>query len=72
MTTQDYENVISVLKADKEQSMQEYKNALSASLRMYKEDFLELSQMENSEDVQYALIDTINNIFHVLEKHGVK
>lgn len=72
MTSKDYEDIISILKSDKEQSMQEYKNALSASLRIYKEDFLELSQMENSEDVQIALIDTMNNIFRVLEKYGVK
>lgn len=66
------EEALSVCKADKEQSHVEFCNSLSASLKVYHEDFWELREMEPSADVQEALIETLDSIFKVLSKNGIK
>jgi len=63
--------VIDIVKADKTESSQEFKNALGASLKTFHTDFVELKGMEMSNDVGYAISDTLENVFKVLEKNGI-
>ncbi len=63
--------VIDIVKADKTESSQEFKNALGASLKAFHTDFVELKGMEMSNDVGYAISDTLENVFKVLEKNGI-
>lgn len=63
--------VINIVKADKTESAQEFKNALGASLKSFHTDFEELKAMEMSNDVGLAIVDTLENVFKVLEKNGI-
>ena len=63
--------VINIVKADKDESSQEFKNALAASLRICMQDFKELKELEMSDDVGYAAIDTLENVFKILGKNGI-
>lgn len=63
--------VIGIVKADKTESAQEFKNALAASLRSFYVDFEELKSMDMSEDVGYAIVETLDNVFKALDKNGI-
>ncbi len=63
--------VIDIVKADKSEAAQEYKNALAASLKTYYEDYLELKEMEMSADVGEAMSVTLEGVFGLLEKNGI-
>ena len=63
--------VIDIVKADKSESSQEYKNALAASLRTYHGDYMELKKMEMSADVGEAMSVTLEGVFAMLEKNGI-
>lgn len=63
--------VIGIVKADKTESSQEFKNALGASLKTFHTDFVELKGMEMSNDVGFAMSETLENVFKVLEKNGI-
>lgn len=65
------EEVINIVKADKSESAQEFKNALGAALKTYRTDFEELKGMEMSNDVGLAIIETMDGVFKVLEKNGI-
>ena len=62
---------INIVKADKDESSQEFKNALAASLRICLQDFKELKDLEMSDAVGYAAIDTLENVFKILGKNGI-
>ena len=64
--------VIDIVKADKSESELEFKNALAASLKSYYVDFDELRNMDMSEDVGLAIVETMDGVFKVLEKNGIK
>ena len=63
--------VISIVKADKVESSQEFKNALAASLRMSMKDFKELKELDMNDDVGYAVIDILESVFKILDKNGI-
>lgn len=63
--------VIDIVKADKSESAQEYKNALAAALKTYYTDFVELKEMGTSDDVGLAVIETFDEVIKVLEKNGI-
>lgn len=63
--------VIDIVKADRTESAQEFKNALAASLKNSYVDFEELKSMGMSDDVGYAIVETLDNVFKVLEKNGI-
>lgn len=63
--------VIDIVKADKDESSLEFKNAIVAALRTYIQDFRELQKEDMCEDVGYAMIDTLEGVFKVLEKNGI-
>ena len=63
--------VINIVKADKSESYQEFKNALGASLKNFYTDFNELKSMDMSNDVGFAMSETLENVFKVLEKNGI-
>lgn len=63
--------VIDIVKADKSESAQEYKNALAASLKTYYGDYMELKKMEMSADVGEAMSVTLEGVFGLLEKNGI-
>lgn len=65
------DDVIGIVKADKDESAQEFKNALAASLRTFMVDYKELVSMEMSSDVGYALAETLDGVFKVLAKNGI-
>jgi len=68
----DHRNeVIDIVKADKNESAQEFKNALGVSLKSYMQDYEELKTMDMSDDVGYAIIDTLEGVFKTLEKNGI-
>lgn len=62
---------LEIVKADKDESAQEYKNALVASLKIFYNDFVELKEMEMSVDIGMALEDTLNDLFEALRKKGI-
>ena len=69
----DHRNeVIDIVKADKSESAQEYKNALAAALKAFYSDFVELKDMEMTTDVGVAMADTLECIFDVLGKNGIE
>lgn len=63
--------VIDIVKADRTESAQEFKNALAASLKNVYVDFEELKSMEMSDDVGYAVVETLDSVFKILEKNGI-
>jgi len=63
--------VIQIQKADKVESAQEFKNALGASLKSYMQDFGELKSMDMSDEVGYAISDTLEGVFKILSKNGI-
>lgn len=63
--------VIDIVKADKSESEQEFKNALAASLKTYLQDYKELKALDMSDDVGYAIIETLEGVFKVLDKNGI-
>ena len=63
--------VIDIVKADKNESAQEYKNALAAALKTFYADYSELKAMEMSDEVGAAMADTLEDVFKVLEKNGI-
>lgn len=63
--------VIDIVKADKSESSQEYKNALAAALKIFHSDFMELKTMEMTADVGAAMADTLESVFEILEKNGI-
>lgn len=63
--------VIDIVKADKTESAQEFKNALAAALKNSFIDFDELKAMEMSDDVGEAVVETLDNVFKILEKNGI-
>lgn len=63
--------VIDIVKADKTESAQEFKNALAAALKNSFIDFDELKAMEMSDDVGEAVVETLDNVFKTLEKNGI-
>lgn len=63
--------VIDIVKADRTESAQEFKNALAASLKNVYVDFEELKSMDMSDDVGYAVVETIDSVFKILEKNGI-
>lgn len=63
--------VIDIVKADKDESSQEFKNALAASLRIYRQDFTELKELDMSNDVGFAVIDILESVFKTLGKNGI-
>lgn len=63
--------VIDIVKADKEESSREFKNALAAALRSYMKDLKELKEQDMSEDIGYGVLDTLEGVFKVLEKNGI-
>lgn len=63
--------VIDIVKADRTESAQEFKNALAASLKNFYVDFEELKLMDMSDDVGYAIVETLDNVFKILEKNGI-
>ena len=63
--------VIDIVKADKSESDQEYKNALGAALKSSYVDFCELKEMPMSVEVGDAIADTLDNVFKILEKNGI-
>lgn len=63
--------VIDIVKADKVESSQEFKNALAASLRTFMQDFNELKGLDMNDDVGYAVIETLENVFKTLDKNGI-
>lgn len=65
------EEAIDIVKADKSRSELEYKVSLGMSLKQYYKDFLELKEIEMSDDVGYAVIDTMEAVFKVLNKNGI-
>lgn len=65
------DQVINTVKADKTESSQEYKNALTASLKPFYEDFNELKELEMDNDIGLAMKDTIEAVFDVLNKNGI-
>lgn len=71
MDVEHRNEVIDIVKADKSESDQEYKNALAASLRTYYGDYLELKKMEMSSDVGEAMLVTLEGVFALLEKNGI-
>ena len=72
MTEVDNRNeVIGIVQADKSESAMEYKNALSAALKTHYIDFIDLKDMEMSDDIGYAVIEVLDNVFKTLEKNGI-
>ena len=65
------DEAIGIIKADKTESAQEYKNALAASLRPFYTDFVELKEMGTSDDVGLAVIEVFDGVLKVLEKNGI-
>lgn len=65
------DEAIGIIKADKTESAQEYKNALAASLRSLYTDFTELKAMGTSDDVGLAVIEIFEGVLKVLEKNGI-
>jgi regulator of replication initiation timing len=65
------DTVIGIVKADKDEAAQEFKNALAASLRTFMVDYKELASMEMSADVGYALAETLEGVFKILAKNGI-
>lgn len=65
------DEAIDIIKADKTESAQEYKNALSASLKPLYADFEELKEMGTSDDVGLAVIEVFEGVLKVLEKNGI-
>lgn len=63
--------VIKIVEADKVKSFQEFKNALAAALRMFKQDFEELKELDMSNEVGDALLETLERVFKVLDKNGI-
>lgn len=63
--------VIDIVKADKSESSQEYKNALAAALKTYYNDFLELKEIEMSNDIGEAMADTLEGVFNVLKANDI-
>ena len=63
--------VIDIVKADKSESEQEFKNALAASLKTYMQDYMQLKALPMSDDVGYAIIETLESVFKVLDKNGI-
>ena len=66
------DEVVDIVKADKNESAQEFKNALAAALRMYFVDYCDLKNEPMSEDVGLAFADTLEGIFKVLNKNGIE
>lgn len=64
--------VISIVKADNSKSFEEFKNSLSAELKVYFSDYKELKKMEMSDDVGLALQDTLEGIFKKLISKGIE
>ena len=65
------DDVIGIVKADKDESAQEFKNALAASLRTFMIDYKELVSMDMSSDVGYALAETLDGVFKLLVRNGI-
>lgn len=63
--------VIDIVKADKNESALEFRNALAAKLKMYYSDFIELKEMGVSDDVCLAIIETFEGVIKVLERNGI-
>lgn len=63
--------VITIVKADKDESAMEYKNALASSLKAFYTDYVELRELGTQDDIALALIDTFENVFRILESNGV-
>lgn len=64
--------VINIVKADKNESSQEYKNALAASLRSHYVDYKELKELvSNDDELGESLVEILNGIFGILEKNGI-
>ena len=64
--------VITIVKADKDESAMEYKNALAASIKTSYTDFVELKGLGTKDDIALALIDTLENVFKTLDSNGIK
>lgn len=68
----DHRNeVIQIQKADKVESSQEFKNALAAALKTYMQDFAELKAMEMTDEIGYAMAETLDGVFKILSKNGI-
>lgn len=65
------DEVIGIIKADKSESAQEYKNSLAASLKASYTDYVELRELGSQDDIALALTDTLENVFKTLEGRGI-
>ena len=65
------DEAIGIIKADKTESAQEYKNALAASLKTLYTDFVEIKEIGTSDDVGLAVIEIFDGVLKVLEKNGI-
>ena len=65
------DEVIGIIKADKSESAQEYKNSLAASLKAFYTDYVELRELGSQDDIALALSDTLENVFKTLEGRGI-
>ena len=63
--------VIQIQKADKVESSQEFKNALAAALKTYMQDFTELKTMDMTDEIGYAMAETLDGVFKILSKKGI-
>ena len=63
--------VIDIVRTDKDESAQEYKNAIAAALKIYYTDFIELKEEGTTDDIGLAVIDTFENVIKVLNKNGI-
>lgn len=62
---------IDIVKANKNESEVEYKNALAAELKAFYVDFTELKEMGTTDEIANALIDTFEEVIKVLRKNDI-
>lgn len=65
------DEVVDIIKADKSESAQEFKNALAAALRTFYVDYCELKEVSTLDEVGLAFVDTLDGIFKTLSKNGI-
>lgn len=71
MEIDDKNEVINIVRADRTESAQEYKNSLGAALRSFYIDYMGMKNYPMNEDVSVGLAQTLEGVFSVLNSKGI-
>ena len=71
MDIDDKNEVINIVRADRTESAQEYKNSLGAALKPFHGDYMELKALPMDADIGAAMSQTLDDVFRILNANGI-